>query len=223
MLSRSELARLIDGPALDRELERLGKLGGGWITAASVLTRRVNWTVDWADLGPAGSRFKVVSSRGEAVLFDDAEDSSIIVKLRGREENGYGSAGFGCTLARDASGSVVYAPGTMTEALERERLTWEAFGFSCRLMEVIEDEAGLLLAQDFIEGTAPTEKEIHAYMIENGWEWQRENREVSPTLVTHAWRKGSIGAFDANETNFIKSSVDGLIYPIDLIVWHWPN
>ncbi|HCN29066.1 MAG TPA: hypothetical protein DIT64_09990 [Verrucomicrobiales bacterium] len=36
MLSRSELARLIDGPALDREIRRLGKMGGGWIHAASV-------------------------------------------------------------------------------------------------------------------------------------------------------------------------------------------
>ena len=88
MLSRSELARLIDGPALDREIERWGKMGGGWVNAATVLSRRINWTVDWADLGPAGSRFRVVSSRGEAVLFDDAEDASIIVKLRGREENG---------------------------------------------------------------------------------------------------------------------------------------
>jgi hypothetical protein len=223
MLSRSELARLIDGPALDREIERLGKMGGGWVNAATVLSRRINWTVDWANLGPEGSRLKVVSSRGEAVLFDDAEDSSIIVKLRGREENGFGSAGFGCILARDFHGRVEYAPGTLDQALERERLSWEAFGFSCRLMDVIEEEVGMLLAQDFIEGTAPTEKEIHAYMIANGWEWQRDSREVSPTLANHAWRKESVGAFDANETNFIKAAADGLIYPIDLIVWHWPQ
>jgi hypothetical protein len=44
MLSRSELARLIDGPALDREITRLGNLGGGWIEVASVLSRRINWT-----------------------------------------------------------------------------------------------------------------------------------------------------------------------------------
>jgi hypothetical protein len=35
MLSRSELARLIDGPALDREIERLGKMGGGWVKEAT--------------------------------------------------------------------------------------------------------------------------------------------------------------------------------------------
>jgi hypothetical protein len=224
MLSRSELARLIDGPALDREIERLGKMGGGWISAATVLSRRVNWTVDWADLGPVGSRFRIVGSRGEAVIFwDEAADSPTLVKLRGREENGYGSAGFGCILTRDSHGRVTYAPGTLDQTLERERLSWQAFGFSCRFMDIIEDEAGLLLAQDFIEGTAPTEKDIHAYMTSNGWEWQCENREVSPTLASHAWRKGDVGAFDANETNFIKSAADGLIYPIDLIVWHWPQ
>ncbi len=224
MLSRSELARLIDGPALDREIERLGKMGGGWVNAATVLSRRINWTVDWADLGPAGSRFRIVGSRGEAVIFwDDAAASPMLVKLRGREENGYGSAGFGCILARDSHGRVVYAPGTLDQALERERLSWESFGFSCRLMDLVEDEAGLLLAQDFIEGSAPTEKEIHAYMTAHGWEWQRDSREVSPTLAHHAWRRGDIGAFDANETNFIKAAADGLIYPIDLIVWRWPS
>ena len=223
MLSRSELARLIDGSAVDREIDRLCKKGGGWVNAATVLSRRINWTVDWADLGPADSPFRIVGSRGEAVIFwDDTTDKPTLVKLRGREENGFGSAGFGCILARDSFGRVAYAPGTMDQALERERLSWEVFGFSCRLLDVIEDEAGLLLAQDFIEGTAPTEKEIHAYMNAQGWQWQRDSSDVSPSLAQHAWRKGDIGAFDANETNFIKAAADGLIYPIDLIVWHWP-
>lgn len=57
MLSRSELARLIDGPALDREIRRLGKMGGGWIHAATVLSRRIHGTLDWADLGQEGARF----------------------------------------------------------------------------------------------------------------------------------------------------------------------
>lgn len=29
--------------------------------------------------------------------------------------------------------------------------------------------------------------------------------------------------FDANETNFLKSDVDGQLYPIDLIVWTLPE
>jgi hypothetical protein len=223
MLSRSELARLIDGPALEREIDRLGKLGGSWVQAATVLSRRINWTVDWADLGPAGARFRVIGSRGEAVLFDDREDPEVIIKLRGREENGFGDAGFGCILARNARGEVAYAPGTMEQAVEREKLTWEAFGFSCHVLDEVEDGMGLLLAQDFIEGIAPTEKEIHTYMIRQGWEWQRTNSGVSPTLCHFAWRKGNLGAFDANETNLIKSALDGEIYPIDLIVWHWPE
>jgi hypothetical protein len=223
MLSRSELARLINGPALDREITRLGKLGGSWIEVASVLSRRINWTLGWENLGPAGSRFSAVGNRGEAVLFDDRENPKRIVKLRGREENGFGDAGFGCILSRNARGLVAYAPGTMANAIEREQLTWEAFGFACRVLDMLGGEAALLLEQDFIIGEAPSEKEIHAYMVSEGWEWQRESREVSPTLNTYAWRKGNLGAFDANPRNFVRSTQDGKVYPIDLIVWHWPE
>ena len=144
------------------------------------------------------------------------------MKLRGREENGFGDAGFGCILTRNARGLISYGPGTITDAIERETLTWEAFGFSCRVLDVIEGESALLLEQDFIEGEAPTDKEIHSYMTSEGWEWQHETPDVSPTLCRYAWRKGNLGAFDANPTNFIKSTVDGNVYPIDLIVWHWP-
>ncbi len=224
MLSRSELARLIDGPALDREITRLSKLGGGWIEVASVLSRRINWTLGWADLGPAGARFRIVASRGEAVIFwDENASSPTLMKLRGREEHGFGDAGFGCILARNPRGLIGYAPGTMADAIERERLTWDAFGFACRVLDVVEDESALLLEQDFIVGEAPSEQEIHAYMISEGWQWQRDSREVSPTLSSYAWRKGKLGAFDANSTNFIKYTHDGKIYPIDLIVWHWPG
>ena len=157
------------------------------------------------------------------IFWDDQAEVPTLIKLRGCEENGFGDAGFGCILGLNARGEIAYMPGTMEQAVEREKLTWEAFGFSCRVLDEVEDGMGLLLAQDFIEGTAPTEKEIHAYMTRQGWEWQRTNRSVSPTLCHYAWRKGSLGAFDANETNLIKSTLDGAIYPIDLIVWHWPE
>lgn len=223
MLSRSEFARAIDGPAFNREIERLSRKGGGWVEVASVLSRRINWTLDWADLGPAGARYKLIGSRGEAVLFDDQLDSTRILKLRGREENGFGSAGYGCILGRNMLGRVCYEPGTLEQAIERERLTWEQFGFSCRVEAVLENEAGLLLAQDFIVGSAPTETEIEAYMRHHGWTSLHGCNDVSPVLQKHAWRRGDIGAFDANETNFIKADADGLLYPIDLIVWPWPS
>lgn len=94
MLTQREFARLVDGPSLDREIDRLTKNGGGWLQAAQILSRRMNGTVDWEPLGPANARYSVIGSRGEAVLFDDREDASRIVKLRGREESGYGTAGF---------------------------------------------------------------------------------------------------------------------------------
>lgn len=224
MLSRQELAQLIDGPAFEREISRMSNLGGGWVDAAMVLSRRINRTIDWEELGPEGARYRIVSTRGEGVIFWDNEaETPTVVKLRGREENGFDDAGFGCILGRNALGRVDYAPGTIDDAIERERLTWEAFGFSCRVRDVVEDGVALLLEQDFIQGDAPGEAEIRDFMTAAGWEWLRSDPGVSRMVASHAWRKGDIGAFDANPTNFVKSSVDGQIYPIDLIVWHWPS
>lgn len=221
MLTRSSFAQRIDGPAVDREIERLSKMGGGWIAVASVLSRRINWTVDWESLGPSGAPYRIVGSRGEAVLFWDDKHKNRIIKLRGQSENGFGDAGFGCILKRDDRGRIGYAPGTLAQALEREQLSWEHLGFGCRAEDVLENECGLLLSQDFIHGTAPTLKEIETHMLSQGW--QRVGDDVLPTLRTHAWRRRDIGAFDANETNFVKCSDDGKLYPIDLIIWHWPH
>lgn len=222
MLTQREFARLVDGPAVDREIDRLTKKGGGWIQAAQILSRRINGTVDWESLGPAGARYSVIGSRGEAVLFDDREDIRRIVKLRGLEENGYGSSGFGCILMRNERGVIEYGPGTIEQALERERLTWECFGYACTLEHVIGDGAGLLLAQSFISGAAPTEKEIRSWMMQHGWDSLEDAPDVSISLRRQAWRRDGVGAFDANETNFIKSEADGQLHPIDLIVWRLP-
>lgn len=223
MLSRSALAQLIDGTSVDCEVDRLCKKGGSWVDAAAILSRRINWTLDWAELGSTDARYKVVGSRGEAVLFWDSQSRNRIMKLRGREENGFGGAGFGCILSRDKMRRVSYAPGSMLQAIKREELSWQHLGFACGIEDVIEDEAGMLLTQQYIVGGAPTEKEIHSYMTGNGWASLNGHREVSPTLQADAWRKGNVAAFDANETNFIKAEADGKIYPIDLIVWHWPK
>ncbi len=219
MLTPAQFAQQVDGPALEQEISRLSAKGGGWVQAASVLSRRINGTLDWETLGPAGARYKIMGSRGEAVLFADRHDESRILKLRGLEENGFGSAGFGCILGSDKRGMIGYQPGTMEQAIEREELTWRELGFSCRYEDVIGDGVGLLLAQDFINGSAPTIPEIHGYMKLHGWESLSSARDVLPTLHDHAWRRGDVHAFDANETNFIKSEADGKVYPIDLIVW----
>ena len=222
MISRLEFARQIDGPALEKEIDRLSGLGGSWVGAAQILSRRINCTLDWASLGPAGERFKFVASRGEAVVFWDRHKRCII-KLRGREENGFGTAGFGCILGQDTRGKIILSPGTMEQAIEREFLSWKSFQFACVYEARLEDGAGLLLRQDFVDGQAPTEKEIHHYMKEQGWTWMNGHSSISPVLQPYAWKRGNIGAFDANETNFIKAHADGEIYPIDLIVWHWPG
>jgi hypothetical protein len=204
-ISQRDFAQLLDGPAVDREIDRLTQKRGGWLDVAQILSRRIN------------------GSRGEAVLFDDRMDESRIIKLRGREENGYGTAGFGCILVRNQRGMIEYGPGSMAQALERERLSWEVLGFGCELEAIIGESAGMLLAQHFIAGTAPTEREIHAWMTSRGWEPLQMRRDVSVTLRDHAWQRDGIGAFDANETNFVRSETDGEVYPIDLIVWPMPG
>ena len=219
MLTPAQFALLVDGPAIEQEISRLSAKGGSWVQAASILSRRINGTLDWEPLGPAGARYKIIGSRGEAVLFADQVIENRILKLRGREENGFGSAGFGCILGRDARGIIGYQPGTMEQAIEREELTWREFGFACRYEDVIGDGIGLLLVQDFINGVAPTIREIKAWMLAHGWESLATARDVNPTLCDYAWRRGDVHAFDANETNFIKSEADGQLYPIDLIVW----
>ena len=186
-LSRSELAQLIDGASLERELERLGRKGAGWIEVASVLSRRINWTLDWADLGPDGARYSVIGSRGEAVLLWDNLLRNRIMKLRGQEVNGFGGAGFGCILGRGHLGRICYQPGTLDQAIERESLSWQHLGFSCYAEAIIEDEAGLLLAQDFIVGSAPTEQEIQAYMLANGWDWLQGCRKWRTCFVPSPW------------------------------------
>lgn len=222
-LTQREFAQLVDGPSLDREIDRMTRKRGGWLEAAQILSRRINGTLDWETLGPTGSRYSVIGSRGEAVLFDDREFPERIVKLRGREENGYGTAGFGCILTRNARGMIEYGPGTIAQALERERLSWEQLGFGCEFEAIIGEEVGLLLHQQFIAGTTPSDREISAWMTEHGWKPLAERRDVAATLRTHAWERDGIGAFDANDTNFIKSDADGMLYPIDLIVWRMPE
>jgi hypothetical protein len=223
MLSQRDFARLVDGPAVDREIDRLTKKRGGWLDAAQILSRRLNCTLDWEDFGPASSRYRIIGSRGEAVLFWDDLTKDRIIKLRGHEENGFGTAGFGSILIRNERGLIDYGPSTMEQALERERLSWENLGFGCAFEDVIGDGAGLLLAQRFIRGSAPTNKEIHGWMIAHGWEPLTTRRDVNVTLRDYAWHRNGIGAFDANDTNFIKCDADGELYPIDLIVWPMPT
>ena len=168
MISQREFAQLLDGPAVDREIDRLTRKRGGWLDVAQILSRRINGTVDWEPLGPAGARLSVIGSRGEAVLFDDRIDPTRIIKLRGREENGFGTAGFGCILVRNERGMVEYGPGSVSQALNRERLSWELLGFGCELETMIGDNVGMLLSQRFIVGNTPTEGEIQAWMIAHG-------------------------------------------------------
>ncbi len=66
-------------------------------------------------------------------------------------------------------------------------------------------------------------EEKPAWMESRGWQWQGENREISPPLSGNAWIKDGIAAFDTDSSNFIRSDADRLIYPIDLIVWPWPE
>ncbi len=218
MLNRTLFAKEIDGPAVDEAIRSAGKRGSGWLEWAALLNRRVYKTLDWEPLGDHEARYKFLSSRGEAVIFRDDEEKARILKLRGLEENGF-MGGFGSYLGLNERGKIDYLPGTIAKALERERICWREFGFGCDLFAILEDECGLVLEQKFINGTGPTETEIDGYMKAEGWESQSKNSDLEDRVRSHAWRRGSILATDANPTNFVKSEVDGELYPIDVIVW----
>jgi hypothetical protein len=225
MLSPGEFASQIDGPSVEREISRIGSQGSAYLDLARTLSSRVNNTAGWKPLGPAGARYELLAVRGEAVVFLDGQTNDRVVKLRGREENGF-NAGFGCILGRNKMGRVDLVPGTLEQALEREFLTWQAFGFGCRVDSIIGDgerEDGLLLGQTFVEGDSPTPAEIQLWMKQRGWHWQNASRDISPPLCSTAWVRDGIAAFDAEPSNFIRNKSDKEIYPIDLVVCHWPD
>lgn len=216
MLKKRELAGRINGPSVDAEIDRLTR--NGWLDAAQILSARINRTVDWEPHGAADAPYRILASRGEAVVFFNKAEKRVY-KLRGREENGFGGAGFGCILGRNEKGAIDLAPGSLEQAIEREQLSWNEFGFGCDVEDVLENEDGLLLSQKWVKGVEVTKQEIETYFLSNGWESQATNRDLAVAIRPNAWKRGEVIAVDANQTNLIKSTIDGEIYPIDLIVW----
>lgn len=228
MLTQREFAQLIDGPAVEAELDLLVKLGSDGIDMAARLNRRVQRTVDWQPLGPEGARFRHMTSRGESVVFWDDRKADQVIKMRGLPEHGFETTGFGCVLGTNKQGLIHLQPGTLAQAIVRESLCWDLFGFGCLVEDIVGDDIALLLSQRWIR---PAENipgntikhKIKHWMIQQGWKSLAENRSISPLVCNHAWHKDGIGAFDVNETNFILSAENGELYPIDLIVWPLPG
>lgn len=230
MLSPQEFAERVDGAAIEAEIGRLSSQHrADAVEMATRLSRRIHRTVNWSPLGPEGARFRLMTSRGEAVVFwDDQDPSERVIKLRGRVENGFDTTGFGCILGRNARGMIELQAGTLAQAVIRESLCWEQFGFGCTIEDVIGDDVGLLLAQRWIrpETALPSsqlQKRIAQWMTERGWKPLLDRSDVPMHLRNHAWQRDGIGVFDANETNFILSAEDGELYPIDLVVWPLPD
>lgn len=230
MLSPQEFAERVDGAAIDAQIDRLsGQHRADAVEMATRLSRRIHRTVDWSPLGPEGARFRLMTSRGEAVVFwDDQDPGERVIKLRGRQENGFDATGFGCILGRNARGLIELQPGTLAQAVIRESLCWELFGFGCTIEDVIGDDVGLLLAQRWIRPEAmlsagQLQQRIARWMTEQGWKPLSERPDVSMPLRNHAWHRDGMGVFDANETNFILSAEDDELYPIDLVVWPLPD
>ncbi len=228
MLTQQDFAQQIDGASIDAEIDRLGRQGADGVLMAGQLSRRVNCTVDWQPLGPDGARYRQMASRGESVVFWDDWNRNRVIKLRGRPENGYDTTGFGSILGRDRRGMIELQRGTLAQAVVREGLCWEHFGFGCHVEAVIGEDAGLLLSQRWIRAAETVSwtalrREIKNWMAERGWMPLTDRRDVSILLQDEAWCREGIGAFDVNEANFIKNEEDGQLYPIDLIVWPLPD
>lgn len=226
MISREQFGQLVDGTSVDAEISRLSRQGGGWLTMAQRLSRRIYRTLDWTPLGGSDARYRLLATRGEAAIFWDNQLNNRVMKLRGLEINGFDGGGFGCILKKNARGFIDLTPGTLEEALDREALSWTELGFGCCVEEMItdgKDIVGLFLSQKFITGSAPSESEITQTMEEKGWKSLTHDEELAPKLRRFGWQKGDIMAVDANTTNFIKSVSDGKVYPIDLIIYHRPT
>jgi hypothetical protein len=228
MLTQKDFARQIDGAAIDAEIDRLCRQGADGVGMASQLSRRINGTVDWHPLGLDGARYRHMASRGEAVVFWDELDGERLIKLRGMPENGYETTGFGCILGRNKLGLIELQPGTLAQAVIRESLCWEHFGFGCHVEAVVGEDVGLVLTQKWIRPLAnfaisTLRREIQTWMSARGWQPLADHRDVSSTLRDEAWHRDGMAAFDVNVTNFIKSEEDQELYPIDLVVWPLPE
>lgn len=227
MLSQREFALLIDGHAIDVEMDRLVRQGADGVEMAGRLNRRIQRTVDWNPLGPEGARFRHMTSRGESVVFWDDLEAHRVIKMRGGQEHGFETTGFGCILGRNKHGLIELQPGTLAQAVIRENLCWEMFGFGCLIEEIIGDDVALLLSQEWIRpsevvSSSNLKRQIRDWMTSQGWESLSERRDVSPLVCDDAWHRDGMGAFDVNENNFVLSADNGALYPIDLIVWPLP-
>ena len=223
MLSLQEFARKVNGPSLEREIDRQAEQGGENLDLARILSQRVNWTVDWEELGNESAPWEVYASRGEAVIFYDTKaDPTRVIKLRGLEKNGF-PGGYGCILGFNEKGEVDLIPGTIPQVLEREELSEIHLGFSCQLEAILEDESGILLSQRFVVGEEPTLEEIADLMLSEGWQSAQKDRDLAIRTRRNAWYREGILAVDANQTNLVRAEADGQVYPIDLIIWHDPR
>lgn len=173
-------------------------LGPEGVEMARRLSRRINGTVDWNPLGTDEARYRLMTSRGESVVFWDSSTRDRVVKLRGLPENGYETTGFGGILGRDKRGLITLQPGTLAQAVVRESLCWEHFGFGCTVEAVIGEDAGLLLEQRWVRPARgivmkkPLKQLIRDWMSERGWQPLVECRHVSPCF---GMRLGSVKAW----------------------------
>ncbi len=227
MLTQEEFAQLIDGQSIETEMDRLVKLGPDGVDMATRLSRRIQRIVDWKPLGSEGARFRLMTSCGESVVFWDDQTANQVVKMRGAPESGFETTGFGCVLGINKQGLIDVQPGTLAQAIVRESLCWDLFGFGCQVEDIVGDDAALLLSQRWIKPadnipTSAINHRIENWMARQGWKSLAESRSVSPLICNHAWHKDGVGAFDVNESNFILSAMNGELYPIDLIVWPLP-
>ena len=217
-LTRSSCAKKINEPSVSKAIDESTARGSGWLDWASNLTRRVYKALDWEPLGDHQAPYSLLASRGEAAVFWDGESNDRVLKLRGPGENGF-MGGFGSILGPNSSGQIDFLRGTLEQAIEREAISWSEFGFGCTLEAVLEEDAGALFAQQFINGVSPTPQEISEAMEQDGWESVSENSQLDPQIRKDAWYRNGILAVDGNPTNFVKSRADGKVYAIDLIVW----
>ena len=153
----------------------------------------------------------LIGGGGEAVVFGDPENQSV-VKLLG----GAGKAGFGWSICQDEERRLALRPGSLSGALIRFWLAEQHFPTGLDIQWIGESRDFLVLTQPFLLGENPELEFLGELMSESGWEPFAPLSELV-MMRTQSWKKGSIIATDVRPENAILAESDGVIYPFDFI------
>jgi hypothetical protein len=166
--------------------------------------------VDFHDSNSTGC-LTLIGGGGEAVVFFDHENQSVI-KLLGVA----GKAGFGWSICQDDEQRLALHPGSLSESMIRFWLAEQHFPTGLDIQWIGENRDFLVLTQPFLLGENPEKGPLAELMSASGWEPFAPPSELI-VIQTQTWKKSNIIATDVRPENAILAESDGVIYPFDFI------